>query len=309
MFNFIEAENVEGDAPNSGTDAGVHAYPTGILREGPVTDTMIAVFYCPVAADRGRGKASRTRRFVGDVPRDVPPPIPSAGLRVLDPCPAVHADRLQRVPVPVRQVEGSIRVKYLDVAIFLAIAALFGRCERVLRRYRCGQIVERVDQRWLIVLHLDEDTTANRGGRLEGLFLAVHGVEGEQAILQFEFRDQSLRNRDFVGFVVNVDRRQDDPAVGREDAQDLRRLLVLQGVKAAPQGLTVDREQRQTIRAGAGQPRRMQAERLLHVARVETGQDISDLRVAWRLEHLRREKHAQPAKMRHDELVHLTIGG
>src|SRR3954468_2219894 len=71
MFNFIEAENVEGEAPNSGTDAWVHAYPTGILREGPVTDTMIAVFYAPVAADRGRVKCSRTRRFVGDVPRDV----------------------------------------------------------------------------------------------------------------------------------------------------------------------------------------------------------------------------------------------
>ena len=137
----------------------------------------------------------------------------------------------------------------------------------------------------------------------------MHGVEGEQAIRQMQVRDQSLRNRDFVGFVVNVDMRQDDPAVGREDAQDLRRLLVLQGVKAAPQGLAVDREQRQTIRAGAGQPLRMQAERLLHLGRVETGQDISDLRVAWRLEHLRREKHAQPAKMRHDELVHLTIGG
>src|SRR5690348_8000817 len=93
---------------------------------------MIPVFYAPMAADRGGVKFRRACRFVGDVPRDVLPPIPSAGLGVLDPCPAVHADRLQRVLVPFRQAEGSIRVKYLDVAIFLAIAALFGRRERVL---------------------------------------------------------------------------------------------------------------------------------------------------------------------------------
>jgi flagellar biosynthesis component FlhA len=41
---------------------------------------------------------------------------------------------------------------------------------------------------------------------------------------------------------------------------------------------------------------------------VETGHDVSDLRVAWRLEHLRRKKHAQSAEMRHDELMHLAIG-
>src|SRR3954447_631710 len=87
--------------------------------------------------------------------------------------------------------------------------------------------------------------------------------------------------------------RQDYPAGRRQHAQDLRRLLVLQGVKAAPQRLAVDREQRQAICSGAGQSPRMQAERLLQVARVETGHDVSDLRVAWRLEHLRREKHAQ----------------
>src|SRR5690349_16236856 len=270
---------------------------------------MIPVFYAPMAADRGRVKFGRARRFVGDVPRDVLPPIPSAGLRVLDPCPAIDADRLQRVLIPFRQAEGSIRVKYLDVAIFLAIAALFGRRERILGRYRCGQSVERGDQRWLIVLHLDEDATANRGGGLEGLFLAVQGIEGEQAIRQMQLRDQSLRNWDFVGFVVNVDMRQNYPAIGREDAQDLRRLLVLQGVKAASQRLAVDRKLRPAIRAGAGQSLRMQSERLLHIGRVETGYDVPDLRVAWRLEHLRREKHAQPAKMRDDELVHLAIGG
>ena len=88
IFNLIEAENVESDAPNPGTNAGVHAYPTGILRESPVADTMIVVFYAPVAADRGRVKFNRAGRFVGDVPRDVLPPIPSTGLRVLDPCPA-----------------------------------------------------------------------------------------------------------------------------------------------------------------------------------------------------------------------------
>src|SRR3954452_20671900 len=52
----------------------------------------------------------------------------------------------------------------------------------------------------------------------------------------------------------------------------------------------------------------MQAERLLQVGRVETGYDVSDLRVAWRLEHLRREKHAQSTEMHHDELMHLAIG-
>src|SRR4051812_49531978 len=117
IFNLIEAENVESDAPYPGTNARVHAYPTGILRESTVADTMIAVFYAPVAADRGCVKFSRARRFVGDVPRDVRPPIPSASLRVLDPCLAVHADRPQCVLVPFRQVEGTIRVKYLDVAI------------------------------------------------------------------------------------------------------------------------------------------------------------------------------------------------
>src|SRR3954471_4136187 len=208
-----DAVDVESDAPYPGTNARVHAYPTGMLRESTVADTMIAVFYAPVAAGRGCVKFSRTRRFVGDVLRDVLPPIPSASLPVLDPCLAVHADRPQCVLVPFRQVEGTIRVKYLDVAICLAITALFGRCERFVRRYRCGQIVERVDQRWLIVRHLDEDMAANRGSGLEGLFLAVHGVEGEPAIPPFEVRDQSLRNRDVVGFVVNFDRRQDDPSV------------------------------------------------------------------------------------------------
>ena len=76
-------------------------------------------------------------------------------------------------------------MKHQDVAIFFAITALFGRCERFVRRYRRRQIVERGDQRWLIVLYLDEDAAASRSGELECLLLAVHGFRGEQAILQF----------------------------------------------------------------------------------------------------------------------------
>src|ERR1700760_1329489 len=49
--------------------------------------------------------------------------------------------------------------------------------------------------------------------------LATTYVEGEQATLQMQVRDQSLRNRNFVGFVANFDMRQDDPAVPREHAQ------------------------------------------------------------------------------------------
>jgi hypothetical protein len=53
ILDLIEAENVESGAPKPGADAGVHAYPTGILRESPVAYTMIAVFYASMAADRG----------------------------------------------------------------------------------------------------------------------------------------------------------------------------------------------------------------------------------------------------------------
>ena len=65
-----------------------------------------------------------------------------------------------------------------------------------------------LQQRRLIFLQLDEEASRGLRSGLE-LFLAVHGIERDDAVREVEFTEQLLGGWDFVGFVRDIDVRED----------------------------------------------------------------------------------------------------
>ena len=70
----------------------------------------------------------------------------------------------------------------------------------------------------------------------------MQGVERDQMACQAEFGEQSLGGRDLVRLVVDVVVRQHQRGVGGEHAEQLGGGAVAELVKAAAQGLAVDRQ-------------------------------------------------------------------
>src|SRR3954465_13206568 len=75
------------------------------------------------------------------------------------------------------------------------------------------------------------------------VFLAVHGVDGEDAAGQAERFDQGLDGWGLVRRLLGGVMGQDDPMIDGERAQHMRRLSVREGIEAAPERLAVDRDE------------------------------------------------------------------
>ena len=74
------------------------------------------------------------------------------------------------------------------------------------------------------------------------VFLAVHGVERDDAAGKLKFAEQLLRGGDLVGLLRDIDMRQDQAGLNVESVQQLRGLAIVEIVKASPECLAIDRD-------------------------------------------------------------------
>ena len=72
--------------------------------------------------------------------------------------------------------------------------------------------------------------------------MAVHGVEGDDAMRDMKFAEQLLRGGDFVGLVRDIDVRHDETGFDLEGVQHLGRLAVGEIVEASSERLAIDRD-------------------------------------------------------------------
>ena len=72
--------------------------------------------------------------------------------------------------------------------------------------------------------------------------MAVQSVKRDDAVRDVEFAEQSLRGGNLVGFLLDIDVRQDQTGPGVECVQQLGRLAIAEIVEAAPQCLAVERD-------------------------------------------------------------------
>src|SRR5271155_471786 len=140
------------------------------------------------------------------------------------------------------------------------------------------------------------------------VFLAVHGVECEQAAGQAELHDERLRRRDLVAFVRYRQMAENDLVVDGEGAEQMHRFPVGKGVEAAPQGLAVDRHDGRSSLQLRAQRRRMAAHRPLDRLRVEFLQDVADRAVGRRpAQGDGRKGRVQLCQMDRDEAIYAPI--
>ena len=108
-------------------------------------------------------------------------------------------------------------------------------------------------------------------------FLAVHGVEGDDAVRDMEFAEQLLRGGDFVGLVRDIDVRQDETGFDLEGVQYLGRLAVGEIVEASSERLAIDRDDTSCrIGNGAAQTSGVLAENLLDHLGLKALEDVSN---------------------------------
>jgi hypothetical protein len=70
----------------------------------------------------------------------------------------------------------------------------------------------------------------------------MHGVERDDVAGNVEVFQKLLRRRDFVGFLVDLDMRQNQGRISGESAEYLLGPAVAKGVEAATKGLAVQRQ-------------------------------------------------------------------
>jgi hypothetical protein len=105
----------------------------------------------------------------------------------------------------------------------------------------------------------------------------VQGIERDDAVRNLEFAKQLLRGGDLVGFLCDVDVRQDQSGVGVESMQQLGGLAVAEIVEASPQRLPIQRDgASRWIGCGIPQTSGVAAEHLLDWLRIEALQDVAD---------------------------------
>ena len=142
------------------------------------------------------------------------------------------------------------------------------------------------------------------------VFLSVHGVEGEQSSGQAKSCDHVLGGGDFIALLGDRQVAENDLAVAGERAQHMRRLAVVEGVKAAAQRLAVNGHADRgglAFSRGRRQFGRVLAKNPLKLRPVETTQDEPQRGVGRRFAQRYSEYGVQAVKMDLDEGVNLTI--
>src|SRR6476469_454380 len=129
----------------------------------------------------------------------------------------------------------------LDGPGFISIACSIARRVAAAGLLRGTGGFDLLHQRGLIVFQLDEGVCLGLCDRLEGLLLAVQRIEGDGAMREREFAQQLLGGGDLVGFLVDIEMRQDQAGLGIEGVQQLSRFAVPEMVETAPERLAIQR--------------------------------------------------------------------
>src|ERR1700719_4927736 len=97
------------------------------------------------------------------------------------------------------------------------------------------------------------------------VFLAVHGVERDDAVGDLQFAEQLLGGGDLIGLCLDVDMRQDQAGFDVESVQHLGGLTIIEIVETSPERFSIERDgSPRKIDCGVTQSSGMAAERLLH---------------------------------------------
>lgn len=155
------------------------------------------------------------------------------------------------------------------------------------------------------------------------VFLAVHGIQGEQAASfgeagQSEGGDHLLGGRDLVAFLGHRQVSENDLAVGGKGAQQMRRLAVVESIEvrrtswfdAAAQGFAIDGHRGHGASAlgrSVGQSRGMGTQRPLDRRGVEAAQDEAHRRIGRRTAQRQAKPAVQAIQVDLHERVNLAI--
>jgi hypothetical protein len=153
---FSGHEDVEGKAAQSGDDARIGSDPGSILGEGDVADVVRGIFDTPMSAD-GFGGNLGGERCIGDVEGGLVGQLEQAGFGIAGGDGALDLDDGGDVGMPVGTGERAGRMEDGDGAGFVAIAAAVAGPDDVVWGAGCGDMVDRLFQRRLIVLDLDDE--------------------------------------------------------------------------------------------------------------------------------------------------------
>ena len=166
---FAGHEDVEGEAAQSGDDARVGSDPGSILGEGDVSDIVGGIFDAPVCADGLCGDGGG-ERGVGDVEGGIVCQLeqPGFGIACGDCALDLNDGGDMRMPVGAGERAGGIEDG--DDAGFVTIAAAAAGLDDVVWAARSGDMADRLFQRRLIVLDLDDEADVACLGDVEGFF-------------------------------------------------------------------------------------------------------------------------------------------
>lgn len=141
--------------------------------------------------------------------------------------------------------------------------------------------------------------------------MTVHGIQSDQAPLKRQFIDQSPGGRNFIALFSNLQMPQDQRVIDGKSVQHMRRLLVVEGIKTAPQGFTVNRHNRHLIhvpaRPAGVQLRPILTKDTLHRVTIEPLQDEADGAVCRGLLPSEPKRLVQTRAVCFDETMNLAI--
>src|SRR6516165_371845 len=141
------------------------------------------------------------------------------------------------------------------------------------------------------------------------VFLAMHGIEGDDAMRDMKFAEQLLRGGDFVGLVRDIDVRHDETGFDVEGVQHLGRLAVGEIVEASSECLAIDRDDTpRRIGDGAAQSSGVLAENLLDRLGFKALEDVSNRGMGGGAPPVQTEGGVQSAAVHLDEGDDGTIG-
>ena len=166
---FSDHKDVEGEAAQSGDDTWVGADPGSILCEGDVSDIVGGIFDTPMCAD-GLGGDRGGERCVGDIEGGIVCQLeqPGFGIACGDGALDLNDGCDMRMPVGIGERAGGVEDG--DDAGFVAIAAAVAGPDDVVWAARSGDMVDRLFQRRLIVLDLDDEADVAGLGDVERFF-------------------------------------------------------------------------------------------------------------------------------------------
>jgi hypothetical protein len=137
----------------------------------------------------------------------------------------------------------------------------------------------------------------------------VHGIERDDVVREAEFTEQLLRGWDFVGFVRDIDVREDQTGFDLECVQHLGGLAIVEIVEALPESFSIECDDASCrIGCGVAQASGALTENLLDRLWIEALKDVSNGGMGRCAPPAQTEGRIQAAAMHFDEGHDGTIG-